>query len=285
MRHGPPRPRRNRLERTRGQKLLIVDDNARLLKLLELRFAQLGFEVHTAERVKDAMVSAIVIKPDLIISDLLMPGVDGIEFKKLLNSVADTIAIPFIFLTPDGIVPPDVGWPGSESGPVAAVQKPYVFEDLLVKTEEMLTSRIAREADLARIAHGHPETVSGMRLSDVLQVLAMNRRSCLVTVTCDDESGSVVLRLGKTVDARLGELRGEGVLKKMLRWDGASVSIGEAPEDLVEETVVKDIPTLLAEGIKEDLEPVEPPGRDLEDEEKTFFRRLVSEGLLKELTS
>ena len=72
---------------TEAQKrILIVDDNPRLLRLLELRFSQTGYTVYTAEKIKDAVVTAIIVRPNLIITEVMLPEINGWEFKKLLNN-------------------------------------------------------------------------------------------------------------------------------------------------------------------------------------------------------
>src|SRR3979490_1854517 len=80
-----------------AHKLLIVDDNPRLLKMLEMRFTEAGYQAIVMERVKDALIAAITEKPDLIIADVMMPEISGWEFKKLLNNISIMADISFIF--------------------------------------------------------------------------------------------------------------------------------------------------------------------------------------------
>ncbi len=80
------------------QTILLVEDDASILKLLEFILKK-EYNVITAVNGKDALEKVQLTKPSLIISDIMMPEMNGIEFKKHLNITPDTSEIPFIFLT------------------------------------------------------------------------------------------------------------------------------------------------------------------------------------------
>ncbi len=80
-------------------KILIVDDISVNLKILEKILTEEGYEVFCALNVKEAIDLLQETMPQLILSDLSMPGVDGLEFCKLLKSSPRTRDIPFIFIT------------------------------------------------------------------------------------------------------------------------------------------------------------------------------------------
>ena len=79
--------------------ILLIEDNYEILdntaELLELE----GYEVVTASNGSDGITIANKVLPDLIISDIMMPGMDGYEVLKKANNNPDTRSIPFIFLT------------------------------------------------------------------------------------------------------------------------------------------------------------------------------------------
>lgn len=81
------------------RKILIIEDNKdvreNMADILELA----NYEVHTAPDGEVGVVTAIEIKPDLIVCDIMMPKLDGYEVLKILNNSEETAGIPFIFLT------------------------------------------------------------------------------------------------------------------------------------------------------------------------------------------
>jgi DNA-binding response OmpR family regulator len=57
--------------------VLVADDDADILRLIELNFRLEGFEVVTAGDGPDAFAKAVAVRPDLVVLDVLMPGIDG----------------------------------------------------------------------------------------------------------------------------------------------------------------------------------------------------------------
>ncbi len=80
-------------------KILIVDDDKVLTKILSSALEKNDFEVKVAHNAFDGFNIAKEFKPDLILSDILMPEADGFELKNLLNADKELKTIPFVFLT------------------------------------------------------------------------------------------------------------------------------------------------------------------------------------------
>ncbi|MEK7431564.1 MAG: response regulator [Cyanobacteriota bacterium] len=78
--------------------VLIVEDDASILKLIEMTLKKVC-NVVLAENGKIGLEKAKLLKPQLIISDNMMPEMSGIELKEHLNEFHETKDIPFIFLT------------------------------------------------------------------------------------------------------------------------------------------------------------------------------------------
>lgn len=80
-------------------RVLVVDDDADLLKALNLRLRAAGYEVITAQDGMTATQLAVKLQPDVIILDIGMPGGDGHVVGERLRSNLTTSAIPVIYLT------------------------------------------------------------------------------------------------------------------------------------------------------------------------------------------
>ncbi len=84
------------------KRILIVDDEIELVKAIEIILKQAGYEVLTAYNGQVALEKAHKAKPDLVLLDIMMPGIDGIEVLRRLREGTDTTYIPVIMLTCKG---------------------------------------------------------------------------------------------------------------------------------------------------------------------------------------
>lgn len=79
--------------------ILVVDDHSGNLKLLRVLLSGEGFEVRTAQSVLEALDILKGFNPALILTDIQMPGMDGMEFVRLLKAAPATTAIPVVAIT------------------------------------------------------------------------------------------------------------------------------------------------------------------------------------------
>lgn len=108
-------------------KILVVDDDASLLDLLRMHLASAGYEVRTAADAISAGYQVLKDPPDLILSDVSMPHMDGFEFVAALRADKALPYIPVIFLT--SVEEGDER--GKELGAVAYLTKPVRADRLL----------------------------------------------------------------------------------------------------------------------------------------------------------
>lgn len=83
-------------------KILIVDDEKDIIEFLEYNFKKEGYTVYSARNGVEGKEKAIEFKPDLIILDVMMPGMDGVELCKELREIPDLDNTIIIFLTARG---------------------------------------------------------------------------------------------------------------------------------------------------------------------------------------
>lgn len=117
-------------------KILVVDDEPDVLDLVTYNLGQAGFQTETAADGAEALRKARSISPDLILLDLMLPEMDGLEVCKLLRRDSKTSAIPVIMLTAraseiDRIV-------GLELGAVDYVPKPFSPRELVLRVKKRL---------------------------------------------------------------------------------------------------------------------------------------------------
>lgn len=80
-------------------KVLIVDDDADILTIVAMVLENSGLEVVSCDAGEKAVSAAISFKPDLIMLDAMMPGMDGSKILKALRSQFETKNLPVVFLT------------------------------------------------------------------------------------------------------------------------------------------------------------------------------------------
>lgn len=132
-----------------ARRLLIVDDEAILLKAVAATLRAEGYHVTTARSATDALVSVNQTMPDLIISDIRMPGMDGYELARVLRSSARTALVPIVFLTAKGERQDRID--GFRSGVDAYLTKPFDPDELLAVIAGILSRLERTGAEIARL--------------------------------------------------------------------------------------------------------------------------------------
>ena len=121
------------------EKILIVDDEKDLLELVQYNLAKEGYQTQTAATGEKAVKIAKLNKPDLVILDLMLPGIDGLEVCRELKAGADTKSIPIIMLTAKGEEADIVI--GLELGADDYITKPFSPRVLVARVRAVLRRR------------------------------------------------------------------------------------------------------------------------------------------------
>jgi len=120
--------------------ILLVDDDPDILKLLSLRLTAAGYEVQAAESAERALAALAVSRPDLIITDLKMGGMDGLALFTEVRKQAPTL--PVIILTAHGTIPDAVT--ATQRGVFGFQPKPFDGKLLLEQVDQALRLSGAR---------------------------------------------------------------------------------------------------------------------------------------------
>jgi DNA-binding response OmpR family regulator len=109
-------------------KILIVEDNPDTLELLHIYFANAGFSVIDACDGREGLYSAMLENPDLILTDMAMPRVDGSEMIRRLRDEPGTANTPVVVFTAQASVTPEQV---KEFGVDKVFYKPFDFDELV----------------------------------------------------------------------------------------------------------------------------------------------------------
>lgn len=125
--------------------ILVVDDDPEIVSFLKRGLIYEGYGVDTAGDGAEALAKAREREPDLVILDIMMPGLDGMEVSQRLRQASD---VPILMLTAKGTVADRVT--GLDSGADDYLVKPFAFDELLARVRALLRRRQPREGELLR---------------------------------------------------------------------------------------------------------------------------------------
>lgn len=198
-------------------KILIVDDNEHVLKLLRISLEKAGYEIYEAQNGDEGLEMAKKVLPDLIISDVMMPLTDGIEFCWMIRENSPIPMVPFIFLT--SLEDTQMEIRGFRAGADEYLIKPVDRSVLLEKVETLLQ----RAQKVKSMDSGSEEKIKGfegnladLSMAELVQLLHLNQRSGTLYVESGGESGKIVFIKGQMIFASFEDARGEEAINRMV---------------------------------------------------------------------
>ncbi len=128
-------------------RILVVDDDPEIVSFVKRGLAYEGYTVDTAADGTEALARARDREPDLVVLDIMMPGIDGIEVAKRLRQGGD---VPILMLTAKGTVADKVA--GLESGADDYLVKPFAFDELLARVRALLRRQQPTSGEILRFS-------------------------------------------------------------------------------------------------------------------------------------
>jgi CheY-like chemotaxis protein len=228
-------------------KLLVVDDSRLILQMVYDFFMAQGYRVDLADDGQAALEYLERQTPDVIVSDILMPGMDGWELFGKIREREATSETPFVFLTTEKELPERLR--GFRIGADDYVTKPFEVEELHARVERILQFR--RILDAARRGEGSmlAGSVEHLGLPDLLQMLAMNGKDAEVEVAQKNRNGWIRFRAGEIVHAEAGGVTGIKALYRMLGWEQAGFRVTEPTGEQGPRSVTGRVNNLVMDGM------------------------------------
>ncbi len=216
------------LKKQEGAPVLIIDDDLDILRLLTIRLTARGFQVSAAASAEEALALLAVISPRVVVSDVRLPGRDGLSLFEEIRSTRPSL--PVILLTAHGTIPDAVD--ATSRGVFGYLTKPFDSQTLLAKIDQALLISAARPAsELTQTESGVDGTTQwadGMVFRSVRMAELMNEARMVAasdaSILIRGESGT-----GKEVLAR-------AIHRASPRANGPFIAIncGAIPEQLLE---------------------------------------------------
>jgi twitching motility two-component system response regulator PilH len=205
--------------------ILLVDDDVTLRELLADALEAEGFGILRAGNGEEGVAAALAGRPDLVISDIVMPEMNGWELCQALRTLPSTKAVPFLFLSSLDQSPEKLL--ALRLGADDFMTKPFHLADILAKVKQLVGRVDQRE----KVLGGAEELASGEQLEsmliDTVEFLRATRRTGVISVNAGPFKGLIYLENGKLKHAVFGRARGEAALLAMLRLPESQVIFKE----------------------------------------------------------
>lgn len=134
--------------------ILLIEDDTQIRENIHELLTLRGFRVDTASNGRDGISQAMLLSPDLILCDIMMPDINGYQVLDVLRANRVFASTPFIFLTAKSD-PTDIRW-GMNLGADDYLTKPFTFQSLLhtiesrLKREELRKNALKMQMDAYR---------------------------------------------------------------------------------------------------------------------------------------
>jgi CheY-like chemotaxis protein len=231
--------------------VLLIDDDPAILRLLSAHLKAHGIAVATAASGEEALQALTRFKPELIISDVRMPGMGGYELCRRVRAAGHD-DIPFLFCSAVDGLPERMQ--GLKLGADDYLVKPVDAEELVLRVKLHL-ERSRRLHDARREAGEKAQLgvvegqIGALNVPDILQIAAaMGRGDLVVELTSPSGNGVVHLNGSTVVHAEVGHVVGEKALQRLLDWQDGTFRIADSL-NLGESTLSSPLDACLLEGL------------------------------------
>jgi DNA-binding response OmpR family regulator len=200
-----------------GKKILIVDDNPNVLKLLNISLSKAGYDIVEAENGELAYELANKEQPDIIVSDIMMPQMDGIELCWMIRENSKVPLVPFIFLT--SFDDSEMEIRGFRAGADDYLNKPIDRKELLKRVEELLDrkDKLKSIEDTTESKKAFSGDLKDLSIVELVQMLNLNKKSGVLKIE-GAEKGEIYLKNGDLYAAKTETKSGEDAIYELVTY-------------------------------------------------------------------
>lgn len=235
-----------------SSRILIVEDEPGMIELLTVALEDEGYEISIASNGEQGLKKVDDEEPDLIISDVMMPDMNGYDFCQQLRANPKTTATPFIFLTAKKDVSDRVR--GLSLGADDYISKPFHVVEVVARIKTLLQR--AKRTRPAPPPPSMPETEAAfagdlekMSIGEVVQTIALTRKNGCLVVHNNGRRGEVYFHEGIVTYADVDRKKGEEGVYRLLSWQHGQFKF-DSGSVAKTQNVQKSAESLLMEGMR-----------------------------------
>jgi DNA-binding response OmpR family regulator len=161
--------------------VLVIDDEENIIEFIKLGLKYEGFAVESATDGSQGLAAAQRVNPDLIILDLMLPVMDGLEVCRRLRANPTTRDIPVLMLTAKDAVQDRIA--GLDTGADDYLTKPFSFEELVARIRAILRRQNRGRTDSEDAAHGQILQFGDLQLNPATREVTRGNRQIELTAT------------------------------------------------------------------------------------------------------
>jgi CheY-like chemotaxis protein len=250
-------------------RVLIVDDDPWILRMVSTLLEKRGYAIATASDGEEGLMRADQLRPDLIITDVMMPKLDGWSLVRALRSRPELALVPVIFLTALGGEEDRIR--GFRLGADDYLPKPFRFEELDLRVANALKKAKSTQQKAEEVRAAPPPTpesagakkpagihgtLEQLGLSSLLVMVEMERKSGILRLERIGATGRIFCREGRVIAARLDgdrappqSRKGAEAVYHLLTWAEGRFDFSAVDVDM-EDEVKSSTTHLLMEGAR-----------------------------------
>ncbi len=231
-------------------KILMVDDEVDYLTLLKLKLLNEGFDVLTTDNGRDALLLLENESPDLVVTDVVMPGMDGLEMFRTMRGSEAIADIPLIFLS--GKSETKMKVEALHLGAEDFLVKPVDLKELAARIRNVIRRDIRRREGVGSGATnpGVMGDLKNLGVPEIVQTLHLGLKTASVTLHGGTkEEARIFFSNGRIIHSETGDLSGEEAFYRILHRTEGPFVIAHG-QTTMKRTIDKDEMQLILEGFR-----------------------------------
>lgn len=261
------------------QLILVADGDQKNLQILKEHLGEANFQVSTANSGLQAWEYIKKSRPTLVLSEVTLPGLDGLQLLEKMQKDPETAPIPLIFLTNRRELQDRVR--SLKMGAKDYLVKPLHVKEVIAHIKMVLARLVRRQADDGQSFFKLNGRLEELSVIELIESFGVERKTGILTVSNQQgKNGQIYFKDGCVINAKQDKFQKEKAIFEMLTWVNGTFNMVFKEVNVPDEIAVSNL-GLLLEGLKR-IEQREKLMKQIPDFEVTFlptstFMKLISQ--------
>lgn len=198
------------------RKIILIDPATDETEKLQTALKHAGFEVSVFQNGDEAYTACIKEQPSMVLSELFLPGLNGVQLFNKLRTNYSTQHIPFVVVTHEKQREERIK--SMKLGIDDYIAKPFYIEEVVARIEMILTETEIVEETRRSLEHGFSGSLGEMNLVDLIQTFEVGQKSAILRLSRNGQEGIVYVGHGEVLDACMDNMEPNRALASMLTW-------------------------------------------------------------------